>query len=312
MLQKIWKFVKAILFIEIFAFTFIGMTRTILPKIPDFYEEDEWDVVFFGTSQSYCTFDPVLFDEYNLDTYNRGRQQQTMNYTYYYVKDALEVSDIEIVVLEIFGMFYDEEDVVFTLPLVRESSLGDFRYSSVKMEMIKDCVPKELQFSYLFPLDKYHTNWKKWDFSSLERFKATVISPYYNEESDDGYYRWNAVEWTDYPSSEVLYSKYKEEIYEENMKYLEMIHTLCEEYGVKLLLVRAPLPCNEECVDKTNTIIAWAEENDVDFLNFMTITNRVGLDWATDSLDGGAHLNESGATKVSRYLAEYIIDKYYD
>ena len=46
-----------------------------------------------------------------------------MNYTYYYVKDALDNSDIDIVVLEIFGMFYDEDDTGFTSEGVRDSSL---------------------------------------------------------------------------------------------------------------------------------------------------------------------------------------------
>lgn len=312
MLQKIWKIAKSILFIGVFALTFWGMTCTVLPKIPDFYEKDDWNIVFFGTSQSYCTFDPMIFAEYNLDTYNRGRQQQTMNYTYYYVKDALDVSDIDIVVLEVFGMFYDEDDEAFTHYSIRESSVGDFRYSPIKMEMIRDCVEEEQQFQYLFPLDKYHSNWQKWDFSTMERFKKTVLNPYYEEESDDGYFRWTATQWTAYPSSDVLYSKYQEPIYEENMKYLEMIHELCKEHDTKLILVRSPLPCREEYVDKTNTVVAWAKEHDVDFINFMTLTNIVGLDWSTDSLDGGAHLNESGATKVSRYLAEYIMDEYYD
>ncbi len=312
MLQKIWKIGKSILFVGVLALTLYGVTLTILPKIPDFYEEDDWNVVFFGTSQSYCSFDPQIFDEYGMRTYNRGRQQQTMNYTYYYVKDALDVSDIDIVVLEVYGMFYDEGDEGFTNESIRESSLGDFRYSPIKMEAIKDCVPEELQMPYLFPLDKYHSNWQRWDFSSLEKFQKSVLSPYYSEPSDRGYMRWTGSQWAEYASWAALHSGYHEDIYEENMRYLQMIKELCDEKGAKLLLVRAPLPCHEWVIGKTNTLWDWAIDNHVDMINYMLLTERCGLDFSTDSLDGGAHLNESGAGKVSRYLAEYIMDNYYD
>ena len=104
------RILKIIFFLGILGSGIFYISKALLPRIPDFYEEEHWDVVFFGTSQSYCTFDPEIFDDYNLKTYNRGRQQQTMNYTYYYVKDALDNSDIDVVVLEIFGMFYDEDD----------------------------------------------------------------------------------------------------------------------------------------------------------------------------------------------------------
>ena len=82
------RILKIIFFLGILGSGIFYISKALLPRIPDFYEEEHWDVVFFGTSQSYCTFDPEIFDDYNLKTYNRGRQQQTMNYTYYYVKDA--------------------------------------------------------------------------------------------------------------------------------------------------------------------------------------------------------------------------------
>lgn len=311
MLQKMWKIAKSILFLAVLCVVLFGITCTILPKIPDFYKEDEWDVVFFGTSQSYCTFDPMIFDEYALKTYNRGRQQQTMNYTYYYVKDAFDVSDIDVVVLEIFGMFYDEGDEGFTNESIRESSLNDFRYSPIKIEAIRDCVPEELQFPYLFPLDKYHSNWQRWKFSSVEAFRDTVLTPYAEEDVDRGYMRWSSSQEMWYASWDVLHSGYHEDVYEENMRYLEMIHQLCEENDAELLLVRGPLPCYEMVVGKTNTITDWAIDNHVDMINFMYLTGEIGMDFATDSLDGGAHLNESGASKVSRYLAEYLRDNYF-
>jgi hypothetical protein len=289
---------KWMVFLGILALAICGITYVLLPKIPDFYEEDQWDVVFFGTSETYCTFDPAVFDEYGLKTYNRGRSQQPMEYTYYYVKDALDVSDIDVVVLEIFGMSYGADDSLHVDAGVRDSSLNDMRYSLVKVEAIRDCVPLDEQVSYLFPLDKYHSNW--------EQLSKDFTTRTYKEESERGFWGWLASEECGYLSGEELNSEIRGDVWSENMKYLEMIYDLCQEKGSRLVLVRAPLPCTEEIVQWTNTVGDWADAHDVEMINCMKLTDAIGLDFATDSLDGGSHLNAYGADKVSKYLAEYL------
>lgn len=309
MLKKV---IKCILFLGVLGISLIGITVATLPKIPDFYKEDEWNVVFFGTSQAYCTFDPAVFDEYGLKTYNRGRQQQTMNYTYYYIKDALEVADIDVVVVETFAFNYDEGDDRFQGPGIRESTLGDMRYSQTKVEAIMDCVEEEAQFEYLMPLDKYHGNWEKWDFTSLEKIKETVFNPYYVESSERGFHGWGQKTYFTYPDWEELRSGETMPVYSENLRYLEMIHELCKEHDTELLLVRGPLPCYDKVIKQTNTVMEWAEDRDIPFINFMQIYDLIQLDLSSDSIDEGAHLNADGAMKVSEFLAKYILKNYYE
>ena len=261
--------------------------------------------MFFGTSQSYCTFDPEIFDDYNLKTYNRGRQQQTMNYTYYYVKDALDNSDIDVVVLEIFGMFYDEDDTGFTSEGVRDSSLNDLRYSDIKVEAIRDCVPEDLQLSYLFPLDKYHSRWEELDYSSFEGWKESFMNSYFTEEGR-GFKHWAGAQPCGYASWDEIFSEERRPVYEENFRYLDMMNELCKEHGTELVLVRAPFPCNEKTVEMTNTVMDWADTHEVELINCMKVTDVIGLNFEEDSLDAGTHLNESGGKKVSRYIAEYL------
>lgn len=296
---------KSILFIIILSICICMVTQILKPQIPAFYKEKHYDAVFFGTSQSYCSFDPEIFDEYELKTYNRGRQQQTMNYTYYYVKDALDNSDIDVVVLEIFGMFYDEDDTGFTSEGVRDSSLNDLRYSDIKVDAIKDCVPEDLQLDYLFPLGKYHSRWEELDYSSFEGWKESVMNPYFTEEGR-GFKHWAGAQPCGYASWDEIFSEKRRPVYEENFRYLDMMNELSKEHGTELVLVRAPFPCNEKTVEMTNTVMDWADTHEVELINCMKVTDVIGLNFEEDSLDAGTHLNESGGKKVSRYIAEYL------
>lgn len=303
---------KVVLFLGILSTVLWGVTKAVLPKIPDFYKEDEWDIVFFGTSASYCSFNPEIFDEYGLKSYNRGRQQQPINYTYYYIKDALAVSDIDVVVLETFALTYWEGYDLYTNASVRDSSLNDMRYSQIKYEAIIDCVESEEQVSYLFPLDKYHSNWEKFNYSSLSGFWKSVTNPYYTEESERGYFPWAAVCPITYMvEAGAELSDTRRDIYSFNMEYLQLIYEECQKAGAELVLVRVPLPAEDYIVETMNTLQDWADENDVDFINYMAMTGELGMDWNQDSLDEGNHLNVYGAEKVSRHLAEYLKENYF-
>ena len=100
-------------------------------------------------------------------------------------------------------------------------------------------------------------------------------------------------------------------MYERNFEYLDKIYQLCQEHGTKLVLVKAPFPCYDKTVEMTNTVMDWADANGVELINCMKVTDVIGMNFEEDSLDGGTHLNEQGGQKVSRYIAEYLKEKYF-
>ena len=200
---------------------------------------------------------------------------------------------------------------MYTNSVVRDNSLNDMRYSRIKYEAILDCVRKEHQMGYLFPLDKFHSNWERLNYQSPMAFCKSIQTRYVQNGSVRGYFGWDANTEIWYLSEEERKSNVRRYVYGFNMEYLELIHELCKDKGVQLVLTRVPLPCDTYIVEEMNTIQDWAEEHSVPFINYMKMTDELGMDWTKDSLDDGNHLNVFGAEKVSRHLAEYLKREYF-
>jgi hypothetical protein len=96
---------------------------------------------------------------------------------------------------------------------------------------------------------------------------------------------------------------------ENAMSYLDKIRLLCDENGIELLLVRAPIEYGwyeqwDENVEK------YAAQYGLTYINFCDHTDEIGLDMEVDTYDAGIHLNIYGAEKLSVYFGRYLVDNY--
>ena len=55
---------------------------------------------------------------------------------------------------------------------------------------------------------------------------------------------------------------------------------------------------------------AFAEENDIEYINYIPLQEEIGLDMSQDTYDAGLHLNTQGAEKMSKYFGQYLVDNY--
>lgn len=90
------------------------------------------------------------------------------------------------------------------------------------------------------------------------------------------------------------------------MKYLDKMRRLCEEEGIQLLLVKAPSLAPQWYDGQNRQVVEYAEKYGLPYINFYELLEETGIDYETDSYDGGLHMNYSGAKKLSRYLGKYL------
>ena len=92
------------------------------------------------------------------------------------------------------------------------------------------------------------------------------------------------------------------------MEYLEKMRVLCEKNGSELVLIKAPTNSRgywwyDEWEEQINE---YAAKNNIAYYNFIPLADEMGIDWQTDTYDGGLHLNVYGAEKFTEYLGDLL------
>ena len=90
--------------------------------------------------------------------------------------------------------------------------------------------------------------------------------------------------------------------------FAAQIVSLCKENNIQLILYSSPSPKNWTYAIH-NGLEAFAQEYDLEFIDFNLLQEEIGLDWSADCLDDGDHidffwLSESHGLSVEESLAE--------
>lgn len=150
-----------------------------------------------------------------------------------------------------------------------------------------------------FTVFRDHDNWK------TTTLKTLTQCPRWTWRHDAwGYYE----SWKVEPAATEQYmtaTQTPAPIPEASQRMLESFGSLCRKQGAQLMLLSVP---NAKAwnLERHRRVAALAEKLGIEYLDMNL--EQVDLDWQTDCLDGGDHLNARGAQKVSRYLATYLAD----
>ena len=155
----------------------------------------------------------------------------------------------------------------------------------------------------LIPLVRFHDNWKDLTLDNLF------------EEHD---YSWRDTNKGFPPITDVGSSLRGDYMYDDGSRepipflvrlYLERIVTLCEEHDSELLLITVPASSSWNLA-RHNGVQGFADEYGLTYLDYNMADLNPGIDWRTDTPDGGSHLNVLGAQKLTGALGTYLMENY--
>ena len=271
--------------------------------ISEYYNETTpHDVLFIGDCEVYeCFTPPTLWEQYGITSYVRGSAQQLTWQSYYLLKESLKRETPKVAVFNVLALKYGEPQN----EAYNRMTLDGMEWSWEKVESIRASMTEDESFlSYVFPLLRFHSRWsevEKEDFEYLFSRK-TVSHNGYLMQTD---IKPMEAEIKPFPLTDYTLPK-------TSMEYLERMRLLCEENGVEFVLIKAPTNSwRYYWYDEWDKqICRYAEENDVDYYNFIPLCEEIGIDWSTDTYDGGAHLNVYGAEKLTAYFGKILAEHY--
>lgn len=287
------------------------LQRLLMPKymgdivegalISEYYKETtDHDVIFVGDCEVYENFSPItMWEDYGITSYIRGSAQQLIWQSYYLLEETLEYEKPEAVVFNVLSMKYDTPQK----EAYNRMTLDGMKWSKSKVDDIRASMMEDEEFAdYVFPILRYHSRWQE---LTSDDFKYLFTR---RPVSQSGYYmRIDVKPAQTFPKPKKL-ANY--EFGENSWKYLEKMRKLCEEKGIRLILVKAPSLYPAWYDEWEDQIEEYAKTYELPYYNFLELTDEVGIDFTKDTYDGGLHLNLSGAEKMGAYFGKILREEF--
>lgn len=301
-------------------------------SIMNLYHEDEnIDVLAAGTSHMVDGFVPLdLYERDGIISYNIASYSQPIEMSYYLLKEAAKRNQIKVFVYDVGSLVSKQMwwgPVMDSVPL-----------SFDKIEMALNISSKNDDVTFwevIFPILREHVRWKELSRTDFEIYHQ---SPLYSK----GYSLYTDADWAKYTAEEMNridaflreselcgyefsdgeYIATEENITdqivvsEENMEWLLKMRDLCNEEGIEFLCAKVPCVYHPELygsawtLEKSDCVKDICKKNNIMFCDMLYDVDLKINESTADYVDGGLHLNYSGAQKVTEYLGQYLTDHY--
>ena len=266
-----------------------------------FFKEpkDSLDVVLIGPSTIYTAFySPLAYEEQGITSYSLSTSSMSAALYRYAAEIAVEEQHPQLLVFDTWSFCYDLQQDETSL----RKFLDALPDSEIKRAAIKEIVPEELQSSFRYPFQKYHSSWDRFGeliqvlrdkidismqgYSITKNFATTPNCQEYRKE--EGEYRVSDI----------------------GLSYLQILLDYLKEAGVEhALFIRTPEMTGYQATDNYHQMIEMIRAAGYDFLNMNAAIQDMGLDLGHDYYNT-SHLNVFGAEKFTRFLAAYIVQRY--
>lgn len=270
--------------------------------VAEYYQEEnkDFDVVFMGDCEVYENFSPVtLWEKYGIHSYIRGSAEQYVWQSYYLLEDTLRYHTPQVVIFNIQAMQFNESQN----EAYNRMTLEGMEWSMSKVNAIFASMTEQEQFlDYVFPILRYHTRWSELTTADVQYLFDT------KPVSHNGYYmRVDVKPAEQVPGGKIL-ADYS--FGDKAWDYLSRMVQLCRDHDIQLILIKAPSLYPYWYPEWEAQIEAFAQEQDLPYINFLELADEIGIDYNTDTYDAGLHMNLSGAEKLSTYLGRVLQAQY--
>ena len=284
-------------------------------RIKGFYLEDKnsVDVVFIGASEIYAGFSSCYaYEKFGFTSYPVATQSNVVQSFKTQIKTAIEEQDPKLIVVEINGALYGNDDQLEKEANIR-NYVDNIPLNFDKAEFISECVT-ENQLEYYLPIIKYHSVWN--GFPKGLKWSLSIMQDYLR-----GYnYLKGAKNKTEiYTEKQKVYNdslkndETRKALTEKSETYLRECLEYCKSENIdNVVFVRFPHVVVDKTLDRFyrgNTIGDIIAEYGYDYLNFERNFDDTGLDVNTDFYNMD-HLNIYGQIKFTEYLGGYIQEQY--
>lgn len=277
-------------------------------------EDNSIDVLFMGSSHSYCTFIPDVFDEaWGVNSYNLATSSQNVIQTYYNLKEILSRQHPRVVVFEAYSLNdvdnWQPDDDWHPSKIL---NLDGMRMGPVKREAVRaQMYPYNIAL-YYFTFYRVHSNWED-NRNVLTQAKKYLKASVDGTSVDETYkgYSGSTSEMT--LETRRRYKKMKDVkgeyvICENQRKHFRMMAQLCRDQGIQLVVVMAPIlkewRLHTDYGSRHRQIKEMADEYGAPFLDYNVLYEQLGLNLHyfrndADLVNGNTHLNDRGARLIS-------------
>ena len=297
------KIIRAATAISVFLLVFFGLQQLLMPKYASdifegnlireyYFSTKDHDVIFIGDCEVFGSFSPItLWEEFGITSFIRGSAQQLIWQSYYLLRETFRHETPRVIVLAVLAMQYGEPQYE---PYNR-LTLDGMRWSGDKLRAVAASrLYDEDWLSYFFPILRYKDRWRELSSEDFRYFfsRPRVSINGFMVRSDIAPAGWIPAPL---PRANLRFG-------EMPYYYLGRITALAERHGIPLVLIKAPTLFPHWHSEWNDQIVEFAEKNNLLFINFLEYIDVIGLDFYTDTFDGGATLNVFGAEKLSYFF----------
>ncbi len=292
----------------------------------EFYslEKNSLDMVFLGSSHSYCTFDPEIFDkDLKISSYQMGMPLQHPDSTYFTLLEVLNYQKPKVAVVEVYWDMLDDEFELKQAGMLFQV----LKNEDLEKQYINDVFPLGEKIKYNADIFKYQQDYFAFKNKELKddlKEKFGVLDKVSAKQQGKEEYRSKGYTYCNYNMLPDEFDKTnqfknfdgKNWTFEKSQKkYLEKIIETCKTNDIKLIFVTAPVAnvSNEYMKNYhivNSTISDFAKENEIPYLDYNLINKDEKL-LNNGNFRDDAHLNHSGVEIVDKHFLDYLKDNGY-